>query len=68
MYFDLYGYRVHLSSKVVSSGLHTKWRRLAAGFKASYPTERTDHATIAWSDCAINVYIIIIINDPRTLT
>ena len=45
----------------MSSDLHTKYRPLAAGFKAYYPTERTEHATIAWSDCAIQVCIIIII-------
>ena len=28
--------------------------------KAYCPTERTEHATIAWSDCAVYVYVIII--------
>ena len=49
----------NLNSRVVSSGVHTKQRSLAAGFKAYYPTERTEHATIAWSDRTIQVYIII---------
>ena len=37
---------------------HTKQRPLAAGFSACYPTQRTEHAAIAWSDCAIQDYII----------
>ena len=34
--------------------------RLAAGFKAYYYIEHTEHAAIAWSDCAIQVYIIVV--------
>ena len=30
---------------------------LAAGFKAYNPTERTEHAAIAWSDCAIFISV-----------
>ena len=36
-----------------SSDLRTKQRPLAAGFKVLYYTE---HATIAWSDCAIRLH------------
>ena len=42
-----------INSSVVSSDLHSKQRPLAAGFKADYPTERTEHITIAWSDCTV---------------
>ena len=52
MYFCM----VNLNSRAVSSDLHTKQRPLAAGFKAFYPTERTEHAAIARSDCAIYEY------------
>ena len=59
----MYFCTIILNNRVVSSDVHTEQRPLAAGFKAYYPTERTEHATIAWSDyiiCAIQVQIIII--------
>ena len=34
--------------------------RLAAGFKAYHPTEHSEHATIAWSDCCTSVMIITV--------
>ena len=52
---------VHLHNRVVSSDLHTlssaHWQQ---GFKAYHTTERTEHATISQSDCAIQTYTIII--------
>ena len=58
----MYFCTVNLNSRVVSSDSHTVTSvssdPLAAGFKAYYPTECTKHATIAWSDCATQVYII----------
>ena len=55
----MYFCTVSINSKVVSGDLDTKWRPLAEGFKAYYPTERTDNATTAWSDHATQVYITI---------
>ena len=49
------------NSRVVSGDLHTKHRLFAGRFKAYCATERTEHATIARSDCAVHVCIIIIV-------
>ena len=54
----MYFCTVNLNSRVVSCDLHTKYRPLAAGFKAYYPTE---HAAIAQSDCTILDYMYIVI-------
>ena len=38
----------HRHDNIRNSDIHTC--TLAAGFKAYYPTERTEHATAAWSE------------------
>ena len=58
MYFGTVNLNSTLVTLTVSADLqlHTKYRPLAPGFKASYLTEHTEHTlTIAWSDCAIDL-------------
>ena len=56
--------RINVNSREVSSDLYTSSANWQQASKLTYyPTEHTEHvtSTIAWSDCAIQGYIILII-------